>query len=339
MFHRPTPSLLPLLRTGAVLLTALTLLLHRAPAATAKPVVTAPEIVPFEQWAPAACPRPTGEDPAPVRRLVVHHTHEPVANTPAEVLPALALTCQAHTDRGFNTIGYHYVVDPWGTVYQGRGGLPDKNGRPPATQAEGAHVAGTNGGAVGVVFLGDHVTKPPTEAALTAATQLLAWLLQDTGATPDAKVATVSTGGGTARFTGEIQLPAVSGHSDSNVTECPGAHLHALLPEIRRRVGQHLAGASVDDWAGLAVDRLGDAATAPEPEPKPEPEAVEADPAPGQGPAAGAGLAKAATSPTEGLPSPLSFIPLVTPMQRAAGTLRHTGLLSLADRLIDTDTV
>lgn len=258
MNHTLLPSRTLPTRTASLLLALLasmSMIVLAAPAADAAPVVAAPAIVPFSEWAPAACPTPPGEEPAAVDRLVVHHTHEPVAHTPEEVLPALALTCKAHTDRGFSSIGYHYVVDPWGTIYQGRGGMPRGDGTAPKTQGQGAHVAGTNAGAVGVVFLGDHEDEPPTAAALEAATHLLAWLLEPTGRDPGERVPVVSSGVGTARHTGPVELDAVAGHSASNHTACPGEHLRALLPAIGDRMRQLLAGGAPASWAGLAVDQ------------------------------------------------------------------------------------
>jgi hypothetical protein len=212
------------------------------PDARAGSTVPAPTIVPFDDWASGACPPPTGHDPTAVERLVVHHTSEPTADTPDEVLWALETMCDAHTERGFDTIGYHYLVDPWGQVWQGRGGLAGPDGRPPARQPEGAHVAGSNPGAVGVAFVGDHAAGPPTDAALATATHLLAWLLEPTGLDPHQEVAVESTGAGTARFTGTFHPPVIAGHSASNLTECPGQHLEALLGHIRDGVGRWLEG-------------------------------------------------------------------------------------------------
>lgn len=204
--------------------------------------VPPPRIVPFEQWAPAACPTPTGADSAPTQRVVVHHSHHPLATTPDEVLPALAEMCQLHVTRGFDTLGYHYVVDPWGTIYQGRGQLPDADGHAATSQPEGAHVHGSNPGAVGVVFLGDHQAEPPTAAAVDASVRLLAWLVEATGRDPGELVAIESTGGGTALHEGTVEVEVLTGHRTTNATLCPGEHLVALLDPIRDRVRAAIAG-------------------------------------------------------------------------------------------------
>lgn len=297
----PSPTRSSAHRLLAVL-SALAALLVGVPAAASTadaPVVAAPQIVPFDAWAPAECPTVPSDQPTEPARLVVHHTHEPVAHTPDEVLPALAKICSTHVERGFATIGYHYVVDPWGTVYQARGGLPGEGGRAPTIQPEGAHVAGSNPGAVGVVFLGDHENEPPSDAALTAATELLAWLLQDLDVDPADTVPSVSTGAGTARFEGTFHPQSVAGHTDSNATACPGIHLRERLPGIRSRVRQLLDGVPMTPWGTPA-----ETATS---RPK----------------------AKRTATPGAG--------PRATPTTVLARALRHVGLASLADRLAAVD--
>ena len=229
---------------AAALVTIMVVVAAAGPAAAQEadgPVPPPPRIVPFEQWAPATCPTPTGADSAPIERVVVHHSYRPVATTPDEVLPALAEMCQLHVDRGFDTLGYHYVVDPWGTIYQGRGKLPDADGRAATSQPEGAHVQGSNPGAVGVVFLGDHQTTPPTAAAVDASVRLLAWLVEATGRDPGELVAIESTGGGTALQEGTVEVEVLTGHRTTNATLCPGEYLVALLDPIRDRVRAAIA--------------------------------------------------------------------------------------------------
>lgn len=240
--------------------------------------VPPPQIVPFDQWAGgSSCPTPTGADVAPTTRVVVHHSHHPVAETRDDVLPALREICDLHLARGFDTIGYHYVIDPWGTIYQARGTLPDADGRAPTAQPEGAHVHGSNPGAAGVVFLGDHEAEPPTAASVDAAVRLLAWLVEATGRDPGELVAVESSGGGTALHEGTVEIEALAGHNATNATLCPGQHLIELLEPIRERVRAVIVGdvgaLVVADrvrpsWDGVAhVTSSGPILAAPPPEP------------------------------------------------------------------------
>lgn len=225
-----------------VLLVAVLLVLLVPIPAGASSTVPPPRIVPFASWAPGDCPTPTGADVNPTRRLVVHHTHHPTAATREQVLPALAELCRLHVARGFDTAGYHYVIDPWGQVYQLRGRLPDADGRAPRSQPNGAHVHGGNTGATGIAFLGDHEATPPTDAAVAAGTHLLAWLVEAMGRDPGDVVAIETTGDGTSLHTGRVDVAVLAGHSATNATLCPGEHLRALLDPIRDSVRAVIAG-------------------------------------------------------------------------------------------------
>lgn len=84
----------------------------------------------------------------PVKAVTVHHT---VSANPLRKRDVIALIEQfnaQHRAKGWGGIGYHYVVDRLGRVYQTR-----------STSAKGAHVGGWNSGNVGVAFLGDYSNK------------------------------------------------------------------------------------------------------------------------------------------------------------------------------------
>ena len=71
---------------------------------------------------------------------------------------------------GWNDIGYNFLVDRFGTVYEGRGGGIDRN-------VIGAHAQGFNSGTVGVALIGNFMRATPTEAQQDALVRLLAWRL------------------------------------------------------------------------------------------------------------------------------------------------------------------
>jgi len=99
----------------------------------------------------------------PLRTIVVHQT-EGLQNLGPDELQ------RAHLDRGFDDIGYHYVIA------QTRNGWRIFEGR--SEDVEGAHVgAGLNGGAIGIAIAGDYRTQsnpgkdpetliPPPEAVM-----------------------------------------------------------------------------------------------------------------------------------------------------------------------------
>jgi hypothetical protein len=129
---------------------------------------------------------------------------------------------------GWNDIGYNFLVDKYGQVFEGRYGGVDKN-------VVGAHAEGFNTGSVGVALIGTYQAVAPTTAAKAALVNLLAWRLDLAHVDP---LATLTyTSGGNARFPAgtPVFLRVVSGHRDTGFTTCPGNVVHALLGALARQ--------------------------------------------------------------------------------------------------------
>ena len=71
---------------------------------------------------------------------------------------------------GWNDIGYNFLVDRYGTVYEGRGGGVTRN-------VIGAHSLGFNSGTVGVSLIGNFQSAAPPAASVSSLVRLLAWRL------------------------------------------------------------------------------------------------------------------------------------------------------------------
>lgn len=202
--------------------------------------VTAPTIVPRSKWDPAGdCPFVGGSRSTP-ERVQLHHTHIPVVNAPDETPAALQSICRSHRDR-FADFGYHYAIDPYGRIWQGRGPMPEDMG---GAVREGAHAQGFNERSMGVALIGDFDEAPPSPEAIQATVELLAFLADTYDMDPGSTVGTESTGGSATRFPEgtHVELPAIAGHRDTGSnTSCPGEHLYELLPELRRAVAERLA--------------------------------------------------------------------------------------------------
>ena len=129
---------------------------------------------------------------------------------------------------GWNDIGYNFLVDRYGTVYEGRYGGIDRN-------VIGAHARGFNTGSVGVAVIGTFGDSAVPPAASRALEKLLAWRLDLAHVDPGATVSVVS--GGSERFLPgvPVTLRAVSGHRDTGQTSCPGDILYAQLGDIASR--------------------------------------------------------------------------------------------------------
>ena len=199
-----------------------------------------PDIVPRDAWDPdGECRIERGPRTRPAR-LHVHHTHEPVVTRPAQVPGALRSICASHTERDFGGIGYHYAVDPYGRIWQGRGPLPPEL---PERVRNGAHAQGFNDNSIGIVLIGDFEQGPPTTEAIIALESLMAYLVWRYDIDPHAMVRARSTGGSATRYDeGErVALPSICGHRDTGAgTVCPGEQLYVRLPRVRDGVVRRL---------------------------------------------------------------------------------------------------
>jgi flagellar hook assembly protein FlgD len=168
---------------------------------------------------------------APTLRLaVVHHTAGTNSYTRAQAAAIVRGIEVYHVQgNGWNDIGYNFLVDRFGTIYEGRGGGVDRN-------VIGAHAQGFNSGTVGVALIGNYVQAVPPPAQRDALVRLLAWRLDVAHIDPLSTV--VYTSGGNAKFrAGKIvTLRAVSGHRDTGPSECPGNGAYAFLPALAKRV-------------------------------------------------------------------------------------------------------
>ncbi|WP_236242515.1 peptidoglycan recognition protein [Streptomyces sp. CC228A] len=169
-----------------------------------------------------------------VKAAVIHHTSTPNGYDCASVPRLLRGLYAGHAfGRHWDDIGYNFLVDACGTIYEGRAGGVDR-------PVVGAHTKGFNEGTVGIAAIGtftEGATVP--EPMLDAIARLVAWKLDPWGPDPRGTVALVSTNdesryprGTTAR------LPVVGGHTDGYQTRCPGAALYARLPDISARVAR-----------------------------------------------------------------------------------------------------
>lgn len=164
------------------------------------------------------------------RLAIVHHTANTNSYTRAQA-PAIVRGIEAYhvLGNGWNDIGYNFLVDRFGTVYEGRGGGIERN-------VVGAHAEGFNTGTIGVALIGNFTTATPPKAQQDALVKLLAWRLDVAHVDPLSTV--VYTSGGNAKFRAGrvVTLRAISGHRDTGPSECPGANAYRLLPSIAKRV-------------------------------------------------------------------------------------------------------
>jgi hypothetical protein len=194
----------------------------RVPAST-----VTPPIMPRATWGANESIRRGPPSYAPnVRFVIVHHTAGRNDYSRAEA-PAIVRGIQLfHVQgNGWNDIGYNFLVDRFGTIYEGRYGGIDRN-------VVGAHALGFNTGSVGIALLGTYTSTAPSAVAQDAIARLIAWRLDLAHVDPTSFVTYVS--GGSERYPVGVPvlLNGVSGHRDTGFTECPGDLLYARLGAI-----------------------------------------------------------------------------------------------------------
>lgn len=168
----------------------------------------------------------------PFQTITVHHTDTPNGDPdPAATVRAIYQFHAVTNDWG--DIGYHFLIDEKGRIYEGRYSGADGI---PAHDAAGKlvtafHVGGFNSGNLGIALLGTLVDQGPTDAARTALTRLTRALTRLHGVDPKAQATYTNPVNGTKK-----DVPEISGHRDWMETDCPGGTMYGELAELREAV-------------------------------------------------------------------------------------------------------
>jgi hypothetical protein len=200
-----------------------------APASAQEPG-GAPAIVPREAWGAEQCGAP--RFPAAygsVQAAFVHHTVNANDYGPQDSAAIVLAICRYHRNvKHWRDIGYNFLVDRFGQIFEGRAGGIDQ-------AVVGAQAQGYNGVSTGVANIGTFSGVAQTPAAVRATAQLLAWKLTLHGVPVEGQVTVLSRGGPSNRYPAgtPVTFERISGHRDADSTSCPGDGLYAQLPEIR----------------------------------------------------------------------------------------------------------
>lgn len=202
-----------------------------AQAVSVRTAVGAPGIITRAGW--GAAPQRCAFDVAStLLASVVHHTAGPNSySSVAEAMAQLRADQKYHQDaRGWCDLGYNYVVDKWGNVYEGRAG----SGERPVI---GVHAGGFNTATVGISMLGDYSSLTPGAAQQESVARLIAWRMSAYHRDPGSTVGYTTLGGENSRYPAGtyLALPVVIGHRDVAFTACPGQAAYSLLGAIKQR--------------------------------------------------------------------------------------------------------
>lgn len=201
---------------------------------------SAPRVVSRAQWGAAESLRydSNGRETWPreysAPKKVILHDTATINNDPNPPATVRAIYYYHAVVRNWGDIGYNYLVDEQGNIYQGRAG---------GTNVVGGHARCYNWGTVGIAALGDHSTVAPSAAMMRSIENLTAWVMDSNKIDP--------MGSGVLGSYAPYNLPNLATHSDlmgscGNTHRDPGILLRQQLPEMRRslakRIGSRVAG-------------------------------------------------------------------------------------------------
>ncbi|MGH2462675.1 MAG: N-acetylmuramoyl-L-alanine amidase [Candidatus Limnocylindria bacterium] len=184
----------------------------------------------------------------PLQKLVVHHT----AGGNNDPNPAATVRAIYHfhaVTLGWGDIGYNYLIDEAGRVYEGRYTRDYWNGTIPTGDdaagdvVESGHALHHNPGSMGISLLGNFTSQLPTPAARASLVRMLAWASATHGIDPTGSSTYVNPATGTT-----ITTMNITGHRDYQNTGCPGAPFYALLPSIRSLVAAEISHPPIETY-------------------------------------------------------------------------------------------
>jgi SpoIID/LytB domain protein len=189
-----------------------------------------PTIITRAAWGASAgtpCDTPAAGDRT--RGVVVHHTAGTNSYTAAESAAIVRATQAFHVkSRKWCDLGYNFLVDKYGQIFEGRRGGMDR-----AIRAAHSGNLAVNTYTMGVSMMGNYDLVKPTAALKDSMVKLIGWRM---GTNFLKAKGTYSLGGKT--------LNMIAGHRDVLSTACPGRYGYAWLSEsggLRDRVEAYLA--------------------------------------------------------------------------------------------------
>jgi hypothetical protein len=169
-----------------------------------------------------------------IRQVHVHHTVNSNDYARGDVPGMIRAMYRYHTrSLGWSDIGYNFLVDRFGRLWEGRAGGPRRAVR-------GAHTLGFNHASVGVAAIGNLESGAVGKPMIRAIVRLAAWKLDLYDGHPRRTVWIRSSGSDRFGAGALVELPTIDGHRDTNETACPGGHLYAALPMVRRRTARRM---------------------------------------------------------------------------------------------------
>lgn len=167
-------------------------------------------------------------------KIIVHHTAGDTSSFTGKesVIAYLKDVYKFHTiTRGRGDIGYNFLIDPYGNIYEGRAG---------GDSVIWAHTNWNNTPSIGISLMGNFDKQQPSSQQIRSLVALIAALSKKYNIDPTAKAEyhKVLT---EAPYMKSVEAGTVAGHRDAGVTSCPGKNLYSLLPKLKDMVVQSMA--------------------------------------------------------------------------------------------------
>ncbi len=199
-----------------------------------------PDIITRAEWGADESLRAKNLDMSrTVKVAFVHHTVGTSNYSPSQG-PAQVRSLYAYyvNSLGYSDMGYNFLVDKYGRIYEGRAGSITTSVRQAAT-------GGFNPDTMAVAAMGNFMEIPASDAMVTSIGRLLGFRLASYHRNPVGKRTLVAEDGSSRYSAGDKAVfNVISGHRDAGFTACPGNHLYLRIPRIRK-VAKHWMGANL----------------------------------------------------------------------------------------------
>ncbi|MFJ3997114.1 peptidoglycan recognition protein family protein [Streptomyces parvus] len=187
-----------------------------------------------------------------VKAVFVHHTAQTNTYSCSDSAAIVRGLHAYHVkSQGWKDLGYNFVVDKCGTVFEGRKGGVDR-------PVMGAHTYGFNRDTTGIAVIGMYTDTRAATAATTAVARVAAWKLGQYRGDPAGSVQLTAGANGKnfsgKAFTAGLAYPfqQISGHRDGFNTQCPGGGLYAQLPAVRSLAAGPVTGLTIASVTGAS---------------------------------------------------------------------------------------
>jgi hypothetical protein len=202
--------------------------------APAEASTSRPRIISRAEWgASTACESGTITTTTP-HFSVIHHTVTINNYTQEQAAQQVRNIYHWHTachgsGMGWADIGYNFVIDRFGNIYEGRRGGVDRG-------VIGAHAYGYNTGSIGIALMGEYNSVAPSTAAVRSLDALLAWKFAHHSIPVDLASRTIANGNSIPRLVGHRNVRGAYQANPSTTTDCPGQLMNDRMPGVRDRL-------------------------------------------------------------------------------------------------------